>query len=39
MSQPAYEDAELVLKLYIAWLDRQAPGAYDGIKAMFAPKK
>ena len=24
---------------YIAWLDRQAPGAYDSIRAMSAPKK
>ena len=24
---------------YIAWLDRQAPEAYDGIRAMLAPKK
>jgi len=34
-----YRNLEKAAIKYIAWLDRQAPDAYDGIKAMFAPKK
>jgi len=34
-----YRNLEKVATKYIAWLNQQAPEAYDGIKAMFAPKK
>jgi hypothetical protein len=34
-----YRNLEGAATKYIAWLDRQAPEAYSGIKAMFAPKK
>jgi hypothetical protein len=34
-----YRNLEVAATKYIAWLDRQAPEAYAGIKAMFAPKK
>jgi hypothetical protein len=34
-----YRNLEKGAVKYIAWLERQAPGAYEGIRAMFAPKK
>jgi hypothetical protein len=34
-----YRNLEKGAVKYIAWLERQAPGAYEGIQAMFAPKK
>ena len=34
-----YRNLEKGSVKYIAWLERQAPGAYEGIQAMFAPKK
>ena len=34
-----YRNLEKGAIKYIAWLDHQAPEAYEGLKAMFAPKK
>jgi hypothetical protein len=34
-----YRNLEKGAVKYIAWLERQAPGAYEGIQAMFTPKK
>ncbi len=34
-----YRNLEKAAEKYIAWMDRQAPGAYEGFKAMLAPKK
>jgi len=34
-----YRNLEKGAVKYIAWLERQAPGAYEAIQAMFAPKK
>jgi hypothetical protein len=34
-----YRNLEKGALKQIAWLERQAPEAYEGIKAMFAPKK
>jgi hypothetical protein len=34
-----YKNLEKGANQYIAWLNRQAPEAYEGIRTMFAPKK
>jgi hypothetical protein len=34
-----YRNLEKGAVKYVAWLDRQAPDAYDGLRAMLAPKK
>jgi hypothetical protein len=34
-----YRNLEKGAGKYIEWLNRQAPEAYEGIRAMFAPKK
>jgi len=34
-----YKNLEKAANQYIAWLNRQAPEAYEGIKTIFAPKK
>ena len=34
-----YRNLEKGAIKYAAWLDRQAPDAYDGIRAMLVPKK
>ena len=34
-----YSNLEKAANKYVAWLNRQAPEAYDSIRAMFAPKK
>jgi hypothetical protein len=34
-----FRNLEKTATRYIEWLNKQAPEAYDGIRAMFAPKK
>lgn len=34
-----YRNLEKAAARYIEWLNRQAPDAYEGIRAMFAPRK
>jgi hypothetical protein len=34
-----FRNLEKAATRYIEWLNKQAPEAYDGIRAMFAPKK
>lgn len=38
-NQTLYRNLEKAAIKHISWLDRQAPDAYDGIRAMFAPKR